>query len=65
MKLVYTSLAETVIGDKKSITSEELDKMLLAIAKKMYDNGDITFKEKVEDKITSTEAVIRYYKIQD
>ena len=65
MKLVYTSLAETVIGDKKSITSEKLDKMLLAIAKKMYDNGDITFKEKVEDKITSTEAVIRYSKIQD
>ena len=65
MKLVYTTYTETVTGDKKSITSEKLDKMLLAIAKKMYDNGDITFKEKVEDKITSTEAVIRYYKIQD
>ena len=65
MKLVYTTYTESVTGDKQSITAEKLDKMLLAIAKKMYDNGDITFKEKVEDKITSTEAVIRYYKIQD
>ena len=65
MKLVYTTYTESVTGDKKSITAEKLDKMLLAIAKKMYNNGDITFKEKVEDKITSTEAVIRYYKIQD
>jgi hypothetical protein len=39
--------------------------MLLAIAKKMYDDGDIMLKEKVEDKITSTEALVRYYKIQD
>ena len=65
MKLVYTLHTEAVVGDKKSITPEKLDKMLLAIAKKMYNDGDITFKEKVEDKITSTEAVIRYYKIQD
>ena len=65
MKLVYTSHTESVEGNKKSVTAEKLDKMLLAIAKKMYDDGDITFKEKVEDKITSTEAVIRYYKIQD
>ena len=65
MKLVYTSLAETVIGDKKSITSEKLDKMLLAIAKKMYDEGDIVLKEKVEDEIISTEAFVKYYKIQD
>lgn len=65
MKLVYASHTETVVGDKNSITPEKLDKMLLAIAKKMYDDGDITLKEKVEDKITSTEALVRYYKIQD
>ena len=65
MKLVYTSYTETVMGDKKSITSEKLDKMLLAIAKKMHDDGDITFKEKVEDEIISTEAIVKYYKIQD
>ena len=65
MKLVYTSHAETVIGDKKSITSEKLDKILLAIAKKMYEEGDITLSEKVEDEITSTEALARYYKIQN
>lgn len=65
MKLVYASHIETVVGDKKSVTTEKLDKMLLAIAKKMYDDGDITFKEKVEDEIISTEAIIRYYKIQD
>jgi hypothetical protein len=65
MKLVYASHTETVVGDKKSITPEKLDKMLLAIAKKMYDDGDITLKEKVEDKMTSTEALVRYYKIQD
>ena len=65
MKLVYASHTETVVGDKKSITPEKLDKILLAIAKKMYDDGDITLKEKVEDKITSTEALVRYYKIQD
>ena len=65
MKLVYASHTETVVGDKKSITPEKLDKMLLAIAKKMYDDGDITLKEKVEDKMTSTEALARYYKIQD
>ena len=65
MKLVYTSHTETVTGDKQSVTAEKLDKMLLAIAKKMYEEGDITLSEKVEDKITSTEAVIRYYKIQD
>jgi hypothetical protein len=65
MKLVYASHTETVVGDKKSITPEKLDKMLLAIAKRMYDDGDITLKEKVEDKITSTEALVRYYKIQD
>lgn len=65
MKLIYTSHTEKVAGDKKSITPEKLDKMLLAIAKKMYDDGDITLKEKIEDKVTSTEALLRYYKIQD
>ena len=65
MKLVYASHTETVVGDKTTITPEKLDKMLLAIAKKMYDDGDITLKEKVEDIITSTEALVRYYKIQD
>ena len=65
MKLVYTTYTKTVTGDKQSITAEKLDKILLAIAKKMYDDGDITFKEKVEDEITSTEAIVRYYKIQD
>jgi hypothetical protein len=65
MKLVYASHTETVVGDKKSVTSETLDKMLLAIAKKMYEEGDITLLEKVEDEITSTEALVRYYKIQD
>lgn len=65
MKLVYTSHTETVIGDKKSVTPEKLNKMLLAIAKKMYDNGDIALKEKVEDEIISTEALVKYYKIQD
>ena len=38
MKLVYASHTETVVGDKKSVTTEKLDKMLLAIAKKMYDD---------------------------
>ena len=42
MKLVYASHTETVVGDKKSVTTEKLDKMLLAIAKKMYEEGDIT-----------------------
>ena len=65
MKLVYKSYTETVVGDKQSVTQEQLDKMLLAIAKKMYNDGDITFKEKVEDEIISTEAIVRYYKIQD
>ena len=65
MKLVYTLHTEAVVGDKKSITPEKLDKMLLAIAKKMYDEGDIVLKEKVEDEITSTEAFVKYYKIQD
>ena len=65
MKLVYTTYTESVTGDKKSITTDKLDKMLLAIAKKMYDDGDITFKEKVKDEIISTEAIVRYYKIQD
>ena len=65
MKLVYTSHTETVVGDKKSVTPEKLDKMLLAIAKKMYNDGDITLKEKVEDEIISTEAFVKYYKIQD
>lgn len=65
MKLVYTTYTETVTGDKQSVTAEELDKMLLAIAKKMYEEGDITLSEKVEDEITSTEALVRYYKIQD
>ena len=65
MKLVYTSHTETIVGDKKTVTPEKLDKMLLAIAKKMYDDGDITFKEKVEDEIISTEAFVKYYKIQD
>ena len=65
MKLVYTLHTEAVVGDKKSITPEKLDKMLLAIAKKMYEEGDITLSEKVEDEITSTEALAKYYKIQD
>ena len=65
MKLVYTTYTESVTGDKKSITAEKLDKMLLAIAKKMYDEGDIVLKEKVEDEIISTEAFVKYYKIQD
>ena len=65
MKLVYTSHIEAVVGDKKSITPEKLDKMLLAIAKKMYEAGDITLSEKVEDEITSTEALAKYYKIQN
>lgn len=65
MKLVYTSHTETVVGDKKSVTPEKLDKMLLDIAKKMYNDGDITLKEKVEDEIISTEAFVKYYKIQD
>lgn len=65
MKLVYTTYTETVTGDKQSVTAEKLDKMLLAIAKKMYEEGDITLSEKVEDEITSTEALVRYYKIQD
>ena len=51
MKLVYTTYTKTVTGDKQSITAEKLDKMLLAIAKKMYNDGDITLKEKVEDEI--------------
>ena len=65
MKLVYTTYTETVTGDKQSVTAEKLDKMLLAIAKKMYDEGDIVLKEKVEDEIISTEAFVKYYKIQD
>ena len=65
MKLVYTTYTETVTGDKQSVIAEKLDKMLLAIAKKMYEEGDITLSEKVEDEITSTEALVRYYKIQD
>ena len=65
MKLVYTTYTETVTGDKQSVTAEKLGKMLLAIAKKMYEEGDITLSEKVEDEITSTEALVRYYKIQD
>ena len=65
MKLVYTTYTKTVTGDKQSITVEKLDKMLLAIAKKMYEEGDITFSEKVENEIISTEAIARYYKIQD
>ena len=58
MKLAYTSHTESVVGDKKSITPEKLDKMLLAIAKKMYNDGDITFKEKVEDEIVVKEVEI-------
>ena len=65
MKLVYTSHIESVVGDKKTVTPEKLNKMLLDIAKKMYNDGDITLKEKVEDEIISTEAIVRYYKIQD
>ena len=65
MKLVYTSHTETVVGDKKSVTPEKLDKMLLAIAKKMYEEGDIILSEKVEDEITLTEVLARYYKIQN
>ena len=65
MKLVYTTYTESVTGDKQSITAEKLDKMLLAIAKKMYKEGDITLSEKVEDEIISTEALTRYYKIQN
>ena len=65
MKLVYTSHTETVVGDKQSVTTDQLDKMLLAIAKKMYDDGDIVLNEKVEDDIVLTEALAKYYKIQD
>ena len=65
MKLVYTLHTEAVVGDKKSITPEKLDKMLLAIAKKMYEEGDIILSEKVEDDITSTEVLARYYKIKN
>lgn len=65
MKLVYTTHTETIVVDKKSVTTDQLDKMLLAIAKKMYEEGDITLSEKVEDEITSTEALAKYYKIQD
>ena len=65
MKLVYTSHTETVIGDKQSVTQEQLDKMLLSIAKKMYEEGDIILSEKVEDDITSTEVLARYYKIKN
>ena len=65
MKLVYTLHTEAVVGDKKSITPEKLDKMLLAIAKKMYEEGDIILSEKVEDEITLTEVLARYYKIQN
>ena len=54
MKLVYKSYTETVVGDKQSVTQEQLDKMLLAIAKKMYEEGDIILSEKVEDEITLT-----------
>ena len=65
MKLVYTTYTETVTGDKQSVTAEKLDKMLLAIAKKMYEEGDIILSEKVEDEITLTEVLARYYKIQN
>ena len=65
MKLVYTSHTETVIGDKQSVTQEQLDKILLSIAKKMYEEGDIILSEKVEDDITSTEVLVRYYKIKN
>ena len=65
MKLVYTTQTETIVVDKKSITTDQLDKMLLAIAKKMYDDGDIVLNEKVEDDIVLTEALAKYYKIQD
>ena len=65
MKLVYTTHAETIVVDKKSVTTDQLDKMLLAIAKKMYDDGDIVLNEKVEDDIVLTEALAKYYKIQD
>ena len=65
MKLVYRSHTETVIGDKQSVTKEQLDKILLSIAKKMYEEGDIILSEKVEDDITSTEVLARYYKIQN
>ena len=65
MKLVYTTYTESVTGDKQSVTAEKLDKMLLAIAKKMYDDGDIVLNEKVEDDIVLTEALAKYYKIQD
>lgn len=65
MKLVYKSYTETVVGDKQSVTQEQLDKMLLAIAKKMYEEGDIILSEKVEDEITLTEVLARYYKIQN
>ena len=65
MKLVYTSHTETVIGDKQSVTQEQLDKILLSIAKKMYEEGDIILSEKVEDDITSTEVLARYYKIKN
>ena len=65
MKLVYTTQTETIVVDKKSVTTDQLDKMLLAIAKKMYDDGDIVLNEKVEDDIVLTEALAKYYKIQD
>lgn len=65
MKLVYTTHTETIAVDKKSVTTDQLDKMLLAIAKKMYDDGDIVLNEKVEDDIVLTEALAKYYKIQD
>ena len=65
MKLVYTTHTETIVVDKKSVTTDQLDKMLLAIAKKMYNDGDIILNEKVEDDIVLTEALAKYYKIQD
>lgn len=65
MKLVYTTHTEIIAVDKKSVTAEQLNKMLLAIAKKMYDDGDIILNEKVEDDIVLTEALAKYYKIQD
>ena len=65
MNLVYTSHTESVIGDKQYVTQEQIDKMLLAIAKKMYKEGDIILSEKVEDDITSTEVLARYYKIKN
>ena len=65
MKLVYTTQTETIVVDKKSVTTDQLDKMLLAIAKKMYDDGDIVLNEKVDDDIVLTEALAKYYKIQD